>query len=111
MRRSLTSFGPHMFSPFFLLFFASLSRIIVDRVSGTQRNMYDLDSSTSNELCPEDPPQGLSLFHVAADDGADDGTTHRTEHQESDGVFLVVGFPHVGENPERDTTAGGGQST
>ncbi len=37
-RFSLSSFGPHMFSPVALrLFFASRSRMIVERVSGTRK--------------------------------------------------------------------------
>lgn len=73
--------------------------------------MNVLDGSASNELPPRDPPKGLLLLHEIPNDAADDRRTYGIKKEEGDGILLIVGFPHVGEDPERDTAAGGGQST
>ena len=77
---------------------------------GDGEEVDDLDGAAEDELDPDGPGPVEVLLGEAADDGTEDGAADGGEDDESDGVLLVVGFPHVGDHSQGDGATGGGQT-
>lgn len=72
--------------------------------------MDDLHKAAEDELNPENPGQGEEFLDEAADDGADHGSSDGGKHKECDGVFLIIGLPHVGQHAQSHRTTGCGET-
>jgi len=70
----------------------------------------ELDEGAEYELNPEDPGQTEKFLDEAADYGSNYRSTYGRKDQEGDGVFLLIGLPHVCENTESNGAACGGET-
>ena len=73
--------------------------------------MYELGGEASDQLHPECPVPGQILFDESSNDGTDNATANRREHDVGYCILLVVCIPHVGNHSQSDGSTSGGQTT
>ncbi len=73
--------------------------------------MNGLHHHAEHQLHPEIPVPRQIGRHVASRDGTHDRATDRRQHDESNGVLLLIRLPHIGHHSQRDRATGRGQST
>ena len=103
--------------------FTALLRLTIQKNRLTRlrhdEHVHKLRDNTKDELDPEDPVESREIFLLTLHTTGDETTNKRThgstgdgrQHNESNGILLIVDVKQVGDNTERDATTSRTQTT